>query len=275
MNQTEIGTFIAKCRKEQNLTQAQLAEKLNITDRAISKWETGKSMPDSSIMLELCAILGINVNELLSGERIETKHSENYEKKAEENLIALKRKDENSISRNGIIAALFTVTLFIGIVVCLTCDIAISGHLTWSLIPISSIAFAWVISFPGMILGKKGIVVSLISLSIFVIPYLYLLSVLIRVHEIFSIGTAMAVPSLLFLWLVSAIFHRMGKTRKFAALGISLLTAVPFVFIINGILSKMIGEPILDVWDVLTIFILLVLAFVCLVSDYRKSTPPA
>lgn len=275
MNQTEIGTFIAKCRKEQNLTQAQLAEKLNITDRAISKWETGKSMPDSSIMLELCAILGINVNELLSGERIETKHSENYEKKAEENLIALKRKDENSISRNGIIATLFTVTLFIGIVVCLTCDIAISGHLTWSLIPISSIAFAWVVSFPGMILGKKGIVVSLISLSIFVIPYLYLLSILIKVHEIFSIGTAMAVPSLVFLWLVSAIFHRMEKTRKFAALGISLLTAVPFVFIINGILSKMIGEPILDVWDVLTIFILLVLAFVCLVSDYRKSTPPA
>ncbi len=275
MNQTEIGTFIAKCRKEQNLTQAQLAEKLNITDRAISKWETGKSMPDSSIMLELCAILGISVNELLSGERIETKHSENYEKKAEENLIALKRKDENSISRNGIIATLFTVTLFIGIVVCLTCDIAISGHLTWSLIPISSIAFAWVVSFPGMILGKKGIVVSLISLSIFVIPYLYLLNVLIRVHEIFSIGTAMAVPSLVFLWLVSAIFHRMGKTRKFAALGISLIAAVPFVFIINGILSKMIGEPILDVWDVLTIFILLVLAFVCLVSDYRKSIPPA
>lgn len=275
MNQTEIGTFIAKCRKEQNLTQAQLAEKLNITDRAISKWETGKSMPDSSIMLELCAILGINVNELLSGERIETKHSENYEKKAEENLIALKRKDENNISKNGIIATLFTVTLFIGIVVCLTCDIAISGHLTWSLIPISSIAFAWVVSFPGMILGKKGIVVSLISLSIFVIPYLYLLSFLIKVREIFSIGTAMAVPSLVFLWLVSAIFHRMGKTRKFAALGISLIAAVPFVFIINGILSKMIGEPILDVWDVLTIFILLVLAFVCLVSDYRKSIPPA
>lgn len=275
MNQTEIGTFIAKCRKEQNLTQAQLAEKLNITDRAISKWETGKSMPDSSIMLELCAILGINVNELLSGERIETKHSENYEKKAEENLIALKRKDENNISKNGIIATLFTVTLFIGIVVCLTCDIAISGHLTWSLIPISSIAFAWVVSFPGMILGKKGIVVSLISLSIFVIPYLYLLSFLIKVHEIFSIGTAMAVPSLVFLWLVSAIFHRMGKTRKFAALGISLIAAVPFVFIINGILSKMIGEPILDVWDMLTIFILLVLAFVCFVGDYRKSIPPA
>lgn len=88
MNQTEIGEFIAKCRKEKKLTQAQLAERLNITDRAVSKWETGKSMPDSSIMLELCEILGITVNDLLSGEKISM---ESYEK-ADENLIALKEK---------------------------------------------------------------------------------------------------------------------------------------------------------------------------------------
>ena len=71
MNQTEIGKFIAKRRKEKQLTQAQLAEKLNITDRAVSKWETGKCMPDSSVMLELCGILGITVNELLSGEEVD------------------------------------------------------------------------------------------------------------------------------------------------------------------------------------------------------------
>ena len=65
MNQTEIGKFIARCRKEKGLTQTQLAEKLSITDRAVSKWETGRSMPDSSIMLKLCEILGVTVNELL------------------------------------------------------------------------------------------------------------------------------------------------------------------------------------------------------------------
>ena len=92
MNQADTGRFIANCRKEKGLTQAQLAEKLNITDRAISKWETGKSMPDSSIMLELCQILDISVNELLSGEKIEM---ENINKKADETLLELKRKDEN------------------------------------------------------------------------------------------------------------------------------------------------------------------------------------
>ena len=76
MDQIKIGKFIAECRKKQNLTQAQLAEKLDITDRAISKWETGKAMPDSDIMLDLCDILGIKVNELLCGEMIEIEHKE-------------------------------------------------------------------------------------------------------------------------------------------------------------------------------------------------------
>ena len=76
MDQIKIGKFIAECRKKQNLTQAQLAENLDITDRAISKWETGKAMPDSDIMLDLCDILGIKVNELLCGEMIEIEHKD-------------------------------------------------------------------------------------------------------------------------------------------------------------------------------------------------------
>ena len=70
MDQIKIGRFIAECRKKSNLTQMQLAEKLGITDKAVSNWERGMAMPDTSIMLELCDILGISVNELLSGEKI-------------------------------------------------------------------------------------------------------------------------------------------------------------------------------------------------------------
>ena len=91
MDQVKIGKFIASCRKERDMTQAVLAEKLGITDRAVSKWETGKSLPDSGIMLELCELLNINVNELLSGERI---MAESYDKKVEENLIVLNREIE-------------------------------------------------------------------------------------------------------------------------------------------------------------------------------------
>ena len=91
MDQEKIGRFIASCRKEAGLTQAGLAEKLGITDRAVSKWENGRSMPDVSIMLTLCSLLGINVNELLSGEHLEM---ENYKEKAEENLLQLQKAEE-------------------------------------------------------------------------------------------------------------------------------------------------------------------------------------
>jgi len=113
MNQEAIGKFISACRKEKKLTQMQLAEKLNITNRAVSKWETGKSVPDASIMLDLCAILGISVNELLSGERIAM---ENYQKKAEENLLELQRKkDSAQKSLNVIVKILIPIlsTLFV------------------------------------------------------------------------------------------------------------------------------------------------------------------
>lgn len=91
MDQIKIGKFIASCRKEQGMTQAKLAEKLGISDRAVSKWETGKSMPDTGIMLEVCQLLNISVNELLSGERI---MAELFDKRAEENLLAMRREVE-------------------------------------------------------------------------------------------------------------------------------------------------------------------------------------
>ena len=71
IDQIKIGRFIAQRRKSVNLTQLQLADKLNITDRAVSKWETAKAMPDTSIMLALCNVLQITVNDLLSGEVVE------------------------------------------------------------------------------------------------------------------------------------------------------------------------------------------------------------
>ena len=93
MDQIKIGKFIAERRKELNLTQMQLAEKLGITDRAVSKWENGKAMPDSSIMLELCEILQISVNDLLHGEVISM---ENYNKELENTLVDLvKQKEKN------------------------------------------------------------------------------------------------------------------------------------------------------------------------------------
>ena len=91
MDQVKIGRFIAERRKQCGYTQMQLAEKLNITDRAVSKWETGRSMPDASIMQALCALLGITLNDLFNGEVIVM---EDYKKKSEGLIIEMARQKE-------------------------------------------------------------------------------------------------------------------------------------------------------------------------------------
>ena len=106
MDQAKIGKFIATRRKGVNLTQMQLAEKLNITDRAVSKWETGKSLPDSSVMLELCDVLQITVNDLLCGEVVTM---EQYNKDMENNLLEMIKQKEQADKR------LLAAEVFIGV----------------------------------------------------------------------------------------------------------------------------------------------------------------
>ena len=110
MNQEKIGKFIAKCRKEKSFTQSQLADKLNISNKAISKWETGRGIPDASIMLELCTYLGITVNQLLSGEKLEQGE---YKEKANENIINIaKESEKNKKVKNKIIIVLTIIIIF-------------------------------------------------------------------------------------------------------------------------------------------------------------------
>ena len=113
MDQIKVGKFISECRKNKNMTQAELAEKLNITDRAISRWETGKGIPDASLMLALCNELDISVNELLSGEKVE---NDKYINNAEENLLLLTKQIEKrkKILKNiQKLLLLFSIILFI------------------------------------------------------------------------------------------------------------------------------------------------------------------
>ena len=90
MNQENIGKFIAKCRKEKELTQVQLAEQLGTTDKSVSKWENGICLPDSSLYEPLCNILGISINELFAGQEIDNK---DYKDIADKNLLHLLKRN--------------------------------------------------------------------------------------------------------------------------------------------------------------------------------------
>ncbi len=96
MDQSKIGKFIAEARRAQALTQRQLAEQLAISDKTISKWECGKGLPEVSLMLPLCEILQITVNDLLSGEKVA---ESDYQKKAEENMMDLIRENAENRER--------------------------------------------------------------------------------------------------------------------------------------------------------------------------------
>lgn len=111
MEQKKIGEFIAAQRKEKQMTQKQLGEALSISDKAISKWECGKGLPDISIMMPLCELLEINVNELLSGEHLT---EDAYSRKAEENMMNLIQETENQKKENTRGNILRTVTWVMG-----------------------------------------------------------------------------------------------------------------------------------------------------------------
>ena len=142
MDQVKIGKFISECRKKNNLTQMQLAEKLNITDRAISKWENGKAMPDSSIMLDLCNELKISVNELLSGEMISMG---NKNEKQEQLLLDMAKEVEQ---KNKIIWTSMWVIMVVSITALLA-GVLISAFLIpegiWQLITILVICILFLI----------------------------------------------------------------------------------------------------------------------------------
>ncbi len=110
MDQIKIGRFISECRKALNLTQRELGDRLCVSDKTVSKWECGKGMPDVSLMLPLCEFLGISVNELLSGERLDENH---YKEKAEENMMDLiKEKKENK--KKVLLSAMSALAAIIG-----------------------------------------------------------------------------------------------------------------------------------------------------------------
>lgn len=106
MEQVKIGKFIQEMRKAQSLTQRELAEKLNISDKTVSKWETGNGLPEVGLMLPLCEVLGISVNELLSSERLDEKQ---YFKKAEENIMDLLK--EKAEAKKKIVLSLFIMLM--------------------------------------------------------------------------------------------------------------------------------------------------------------------
>ena len=142
MDQQKIGRFIAEQRKNQGLTQLQLAEMLGITDRAVSKWERGLSLPDSSIMLDLCKILEITVNDLLSGEVV---HMENNNQKNEQLLLDMAKELEKKNKTRWTSMWAIMIVSIIGLLggICIAAFVVPEG--VWQLVTILAVCVVFLI----------------------------------------------------------------------------------------------------------------------------------
>lgn len=109
----------------------------------------------------------------------------------------------------------------------------------------------------------------MVAISILILPFMYILSILIKVNEVFNIGAIMSIHTLVFLWIIYILYYRL-KERKLLATGITFLFAIPFTILINITLSKLIGEPVIDVWDILSVFILLIVSVAFIIGDYAR-----
>lgn len=145
MNQEKIGKFIAECRKQKNMTQQELAEKLNVSDRTVGNWENGRNMPDLSLFKPLCNELNISLNDLMSGEKVKERE---YQEKLEENTINIidytNKKIEN---RNNFIGLIF---ITFGVLISITAIAIFPSESSW-----------------GSIYSVLGAIISLIGVSRF------------------------------------------------------------------------------------------------------------
>ena len=278
MDNGKMGRFISELRKSHQLTQKELAEKLNVSDKAVSKWERGLSCPDISLLSPLSDIFGITTTELLNGERASSDVANEDVAVAtalEYGRKEVRRKTDFNLT---IIAATLSVFLLLGIFVVSIVDLATSGTFSWSLIPISSSIFAWIVLIPTARLGARGIVWSLAAVSVLVLPFLYVLDFIIgNLVEsntmLFSVGALVAPLLIGFAWFAYFLLKKF-RTRILLGIAILVLLSSPVNYFTNMIISNRLNEPFEGLALILNTFIPVIIAAILFAIEFvlRKNS---
>lgn len=241
MNNQKIGEFISTLRKRKNMTQKDLADRLGITDKAVSKWERGAGCPDIGMLRPLAEILDTTVNELLDGE--ETSHENNL---ASTDLANVLEYTDNIISLRHnklgeILAAILTISLFLGSFTSVIVNFAINERLTWSILVIDSCVLAGAVLLPPLLLKRKGIFVSLSLLTILIMPYLAIVQSVTSGFGastwLWKLGFPIAITWLSISWFMYYLYNR-RKTDLWLITFLGILLSIPGNIITNHIVDK-------------------------------------
>lgn len=259
-----MADLIAERRKEKGMTQKQLADKLGITDKAVSKWERGNGQPDISYLEPLAEALGITVSELLKG-KVEDSPQEEAAGDDGDDVIVKKTLDyANSVyqARSRSIPRIVAASVFAvglaGIITTAIVDYALNGGFTWSLLPISAILFLWLCVAPLFLARKRPADGMLLSTSIAIVPFLYLICRLTGGDWFTSVGISMAASGIVILWLIRAVFAT--KLTIWNKLAVSALVSAAGNIAIAVVLGRILANGGFGIWNLMSVAILVVIA---------------
>ncbi|MBY0123781.1 hypothetical protein [Bacillus sp. S/N-304-OC-R1] len=168
----------------------------------------------------------------------------------------------NKASVNFIIKTVISLTCFLGILICIICNLSVKGKLTWSLYPITSILFLWLIIIPLFQFKRNKVRKALVSLSIFIIPFLLILNHIIGGTKLMlPIGIPISLIGIFYMWMIYFLFLTM-KTGKWITVSVSIMLGIPVGIIVSAMISKFINHPIIDTWDILSYGIMIMISII-------------
>ncbi len=264
MEQEKIGSFIRTMRQERGLTQLQLAERLGVTDKAVSKWERCLSFPDIALLQPLADALKVSVAELLAGERNTSGASLSPEAAVADALTYSEAVQvEKRTDWRLWVFLVLSASCLLAALVCLICDLAVNRRYTWFPLVLASLVLGWAVCVLPFIAKKRPVRLALLSLTVGCPPYLLLLSVLLKEPLVWRISLWVVPISLAYLWIAYALC-RWLKNRKWLAAGLILLLTGPFTAGVNAAVDRFVAAE----RNVHEIFCALLLGTACLVVDY-------
>lgn len=175
MDNIKFGEMIAVMRKENEMTQKELAEKLHVTDKAVSKWERGKGYPEITLLPLIADVLGITAGELLNGERYDEGSEPPAENEALVSDIIAFADKVSKFNTSGTIITLISMIFILAGFICLLCNFVINHTLNWSLYPVGAMLLVWLTVAPWFLLTKHRPVLSFTAFTLSLIPYLFLI----------------------------------------------------------------------------------------------------
>lgn len=260
MDASKLGERINQRRKELNLTQKELASKIGVSDRAVSKWETGRGFPDISLMDEIAKALDLEVADLFMDEK--TIKGERTMKDLVNDTIDYAKNMQVNYSDKIKRMVLITISTlcFIGILSVGIVNYVIDKELTWGIASTASIILGWLIVVPLVMKEKKGIKISLLIVSIAIIPFLYILSSSLGLDAyVLSVGWKAALFALAYAWIAYFMFAT-KRFEYYTIVSILIILATPLSYIIQKMVEIETGVPVINMMQYISFALNIIVA---------------